>query len=127
MLPTFTYDTNGDGTPDGTGTVGTPVIIGGQTTTGLAVSNAGTLVLNANGTYTFTPATDFHGSIDVPYTICDNGIPVACATAILHIDVLLNINGPLNDPPVAGDDFAITTMNVPVDGIFINNDSDPEQ
>jgi hypothetical protein len=91
----------------------------------LATSNAGTLVLNANGNYTFTPATDFHGSIDVPYTICDNGIPVACATAILHIDVLPDINGPLNDPPVAGDDFAYTTMNQPVNAIFINNDSDP--
>ncbi len=124
-VTTFKYDTDGDGTADGTGTVGTPVIIGGQTTTGLAVSNAGTLVLNADGTYTFTPAPDFHGSIDVPYTICDNGIPVACSTAILHIDVLPDINGPLNDPPVAGDDFSYTTMNTPVNGSFINNDSDP--
>jgi hypothetical protein len=124
-VTTFKYDTDGDGTADGTGIVGTPVVIGGQTTTGLPVSNAGTLVLNADGTYTFTPAPDFHGSIDVPYTICDNGVPVACTTAILHIDVLPDINGPLNDPPFAGDDFNYTTLNTPVNGNFTNNDTDP--
>jgi hypothetical protein len=121
----FKFDTDGDGTADGTGTVGTPVAIGGKTTSGLPVSNAGTLTLNADGSYTFTPATDFHGSIDVPYTICDNGVPVACQTAILHIDVLTDLNGPANDPPVAGDDFNYTNINTPVNGSFINNDSDP--
>ena len=121
----FKYDTDGDGTPDGTGVVGTPVIIGGTTTTGKPTANAGTLTLNANGSYTFTPAPDFHGSVDVPYSICDNGTPVACATAILHIDVLPDINGPANDPPVAGDDFNYTNINTPVSGSFVNNDSDP--
>ncbi len=124
-LTAFNYDTNGDGTPDGTGTVGSPVVIGGVTTSGLAVSNAGTLTLNADGSYTFTPATDFHGSVDVPYTICDNGIPVACTNAILHIDVLLDLNGPANDAPIAGDDFNYTNINTAVNGSFINNDSDP--
>jgi hypothetical protein len=121
----FKYDTNGDGTADGTGTLGTPVNIGGVTTAGTPVTNAGSLTLNADGSYTFNPAADFHGSIDVPYTICDNGTPVACATAILHIDVLPDLNGPANDPPIAGDDFNYTDINTPVNGSFINNDSDP--
>ncbi len=121
----FNYDSNGDSTPDGTGVVGTPVVIGGQTTSGLPVSNAGTLTLNSDGSYTFLPAPDFHGSIDVPYTICDNEVPPACQTAILHIDVLPDLNGPLNDPPVAGDDFNYTNVNTPVNGSFIGNDSDP--
>ena len=124
-ITSFKYDTNGDGTADGTGVVGTPVTVGGITTTGRPTSNAGSLTLNANGSYTFTPAADFHGSIDVPYTICDNGSPVACATAILHIDVLPDINGPANDPPIAGDDFNYTNINTPVSGSFVNNDSDP--
>ncbi len=124
-LTAFKYDTNGDGTPDGTGTVGSPVIIGGVTTSGLAVSNAGSLTLNADGSYTFTPAADFHGSVDMPYTICDNGIPVVCTNAILHIDVLLDLNGPANDAPIAGDDFNYTNINTAVNGSFINNDSDP--
>ena len=124
-ITAFSYDTNGDGTPDGTGTVGSPVIIGGITTSGLAVSNAGSLTLNADGSYTFTPAIDFHGSVDVPYNICDNGIPVVCTNAILHIDVLLDLNGPANDAPIAGDDFNYTNINTAVNGSFINNDTDP--
>jgi hypothetical protein len=63
------------------------------------------------------------GSINVPYTITDaNG---ATSTAILHIDVLKDPNGILNDPPIAGDDFGYTTINKPVIGNFISNDSDP--
>jgi hypothetical protein len=124
-LTAFKYDTNGDGTPDGTGTVGSPIIIGGVTTIGSPVSNAGTLTLNADGSYTFTPATDFHGSVDVPYTICDNGIPVVCTNANLHIDVLVDINGTANDAPIAGDDFNYTNINTAVNGSFINNDNDP--
>lgn len=53
-----------------------------QTTT---VPGKGTLVLNTNGTYTFTPVTGFIGTVDLPYTICDNQTPSACATATLHI------------------------------------------
>ena len=122
----FTYDTDGDpSTPNVAGTVATPVTLGGNTTTGLPVTNAGSLTLNADGTYTFTPAPDFHGSVDVTYTICDNIASPACQTAILHIDVLPDINGPSNDPPIAGDDFNVTKINTPVNGSFINNDSDP--
>ena len=121
----YNYDTNGDGTPDGTGTLGAPVTVGGVTTSGKQVSSAGTLIINANGTYTFTPAVDFTGSVDVQYTICDNVVPPACATAILHIDVMVDANGPLNDPPQPGDDFAYTNINTPVTSTFITNDSDP--
>lgn len=124
-VSSFKYDTDGDGIADATGTIGTILITGGITVTGKPVSNAGTLLLNANGNYTFTPAADFHGHIDVPYTICDNGTPVACDASVLHIDVLPDINGALNDKPFAGDDFIHTSMNVPVDGSFINNDNDP--
>jgi len=49
------------------------------------VAGKGTLVLNADGSYTFTPANNFTGPIDYIYTTCDNGIPQACASATLHI------------------------------------------
>ncbi len=62
-----------------------------QTTT---VSGKGTLVLNTNGSYTFTPVTGFTGPVDFPYTTCDNGTPQACASATLHILVK-----PLGDVP----------------------------
>ncbi|MEJ7609774.1 MAG: Ig-like domain-containing protein [Ferruginibacter sp.] len=107
----------------GGGTVGTPGIISGIDLNGLPVANAGTLTINSNGTYSYTPSTGFVGSIDLPYTITDAG--GATSTARLHIDVLKDLNGIANDPPVAGDDFGYTTINKPVTGSFIGNDSDP--
>jgi large repetitive protein len=121
----FDIDSNGDGIIDTDGTPGTLITIGGISTVGTPTSNAGTLVINANGTYTFTPAPDFHGVVDATYQICDTGSPVACATAYLHIDVLPDLNGAANDPPFAGDDFSITKSNTPVLGNFIANDTDP--
>jgi hypothetical protein len=39
--------------------------------------------------------------------------------------VVRDSNGPKNDPPFAGDDFGYTTVNTPVSGNFVSNDSDP--
>ena len=39
--------------------------------------NGGTLVFNANGTYTYTPATDYIGEDSFVYQICDAGNPIA--------------------------------------------------
>ena len=124
-LTSYKYESNGDGIKDGNGTVGSPVVIGGVTSSGKPVSNAGTLLLSANGNYSFTPATDFHGCVDVSYRICDNGTTVACAEAIMHINVIPDINGNGNEPPVAGDDFCYTTMNAATNESFIANDADP--
>ncbi|RAK66073.1 tandem-95 repeat protein [Hymenobacter edaphi] len=41
----------------------------------------GTVVLNANGTYTYTPATGYTGPDFFTYTACDNGTPSLCSTA----------------------------------------------
>jgi VCBS repeat-containing protein len=124
-VTSFLIDSDGDGVPDLGGTVGSPVTIAGQTITGMSVTNAGSITLNANGAYTFTPATDFHGKVNLQYTICDNGSPAACATAILHIAILNDINGSGNDIPVVGDDFNFTPLNTAVSGSFFNNDRDP--
>lgn len=121
----YKFDSNGDGTADANGTVGSPIIIGGKTTSGMAVSNAGTLTLNANGSFVFTPQVDFHGHVNFDYTICDDFSPSACATSSVKILVLPDLNGAQNDPPVAGDDFNITTINTPVIGNYIANDYDP--
>ncbi|MBS1743892.1 MAG: tandem-95 repeat protein [Bacteroidetes bacterium] len=51
------------------------------------IAGVGTLVLNSNGTWTFTPATGYTGAIDFPYTTCDNGTPQACTNATIHIIV----------------------------------------
>jgi Bacterial Ig domain/Secretion system C-terminal sorting domain len=54
----------------------------------ITVPGKGTLVLNADGTYTFTPIAGFSGTVDLPYTTCDDGTPQACANATLHIVVM---------------------------------------
>ncbi|NND44126.1 MAG: hypothetical protein HKN58_02295, partial [Xanthomonadales bacterium] len=76
----------------------------------------------------------FEGTVIVDYTATDtNGTP-ASDEATLTIEVLPEpdeaisglANPPeVNDPPVAGDDLSLTTMNVPVDGNWLGNDSDP--
>ncbi|MDF2382719.1 cadherin-like domain-containing protein [Nostoc ellipsosporum NOK] len=45
----------------------------------------GTLVLAANGSYTFTPVTGFSGPVNFPYQVCDNGSPAACTDATLYL------------------------------------------
>jgi Bacterial Ig domain/Secretion system C-terminal sorting domain/SdrD B-like domain len=104
------------------GTPGSSFTVAGTNLNGNAVANAGTLIINTNGSYTYTPG-GFIGSINVPYTITD--ALGAASTATLNIDVLSSPNGILNDPPFAGDDFSYTTINKSVNGNFINNDSDP--
>ncbi|PJJ60728.1 Ig-like domain-containing protein [Hymenobacter chitinivorans] len=40
----------------------------------------GTVVLNANGTYTYTPATGYTGPDSFTYTACDNASPSLCSS-----------------------------------------------
>ncbi len=81
----------------------------------------GTLEVNPNGTFIYTPDTDFFGSDQLVYQLCDDGNPVRCDTALATISIL-----PVNDAPVAVDD-AFTV--VESDTIIANvaaNDTDPE-
>ncbi|MDQ8003742.1 MAG: Ig-like domain-containing protein [Pedobacter sp.] len=100
-----------------TGVAGTPVV-----GTPFVIPNAGSITLNANGTYTFVPLPNYHGTIpDINYTISDgNG---ATATAILKIVIT-----PVNDVPVTNNDTATTNEDTPLtvtaaNGLF-KNDSD---
>jgi hypothetical protein len=117
----YQRDTDGDGVVDAAGTVGTPTVVGGIDNGGVAWANAGTLTLNANGTYTFTPASGFEGTVSIDYTIQDGAANPADDQASLFITVL-GSNGPLNDPPFAGDDFAVARTNTPVTGNWAAND-----
>ncbi|MCP1386582.1 Ig-like domain-containing protein, partial [Runella salmonicolor] len=54
------------------------------------------LTLNADGTYTYVPATNFVGTVSQKYKVCDSGSPVACDTATLVITVL----EPVTNPPL---------------------------
>ncbi|WP_457941735.1 Ig-like domain-containing protein [Olivibacter sp. SA151] len=47
----------------------------------------GTVVLNADGSFTYTPNSDFFGQDSLIYQVCDNGTPSLCDTATLRIAV----------------------------------------
>jgi len=77
----------------------------------LSISNItapqGTLVNNHNGTWSFTPAPDFNGNLNLLFTVNDGTFNV---DQTLHVNVL-----PVNDAPVAVD----LNMNMLEDGTLI--------
>ena len=48
------------------------------------------MVINPDGTYTYTPNPGFAGEDTFTYTICDNGTPALCDTATVTIQVIPN-------------------------------------
>jgi VCBS repeat-containing protein len=85
------------------------------------VSN-GTLNLNPNGSFTYTPATNYNGSDSFTYRASDGFSTGNVATVTINIT-------PVNDAPVANNDAYITSENtlltVPASGI-LTNDTDVE-
>jgi uncharacterized repeat protein (TIGR01451 family)/gliding motility-associated-like protein len=104
-------------------TIPAGTIVSGVNSNGQTVP-AGTISLDATGHYVFTPNATFTGTVNVPYTVCDNGFPVACTTAVLTIEVLPIPTEDTNDV-VANDDTATTEGTTPVDISVLSNDFDP--
>lgn len=85
------------------------------------VSNAqnGTPVVNGNGTITFTPNANFHGTATFDYTITD-GTLSDTATVTVTVDAV-------NDVPVAVDDTGSTDAATPITFTDLTaNDTDPD-
>ena len=97
-----------------------------------SVAGKGSIVINADGSYVYTPAAGFIGPVDFPYTICRENNNSVCDDATLHILVEpmaaagaigscvwedLNGNGIYEpgEPPVAGVPVSIFTA----DGVFV--------
>jgi hypothetical protein len=83
----------------------------------------GSVVVNADGTVTFTPNTGFTGVASFVYQVCDNGLPSLCsaATVIVNVDPT---RAQLNVAPVAVNDATTTPINTPVSGNAALNDAD---
>ncbi|WP_321288486.1 Ig-like domain-containing protein [uncultured Sunxiuqinia sp.] len=77
----------------------------------------GVVVVNSNGTVTYTPNTNYNGSDQFTYQICD--AYGQCDEATVTINVT-----PVNDPPVAVDDLNNTFVNQETTGKVLTNDYD---
>ncbi|MEY3324683.1 MAG: hypothetical protein RLZ11_997, partial [Bacteroidota bacterium] len=106
---------------DGNALTVTQFVINGQTYTAgttATIPGVGTLVINANGTYTFTPAPNYNGPVPpVTYTVSDG--QGATDTAVLSLSIT-----PVNDAPVAVNDTQTTLEDTPVSGNVLTNDTD---
>ena len=76
----------------------------------------GSVVINTDGTVTYTPAPGFAGTDTFTYQICENGNPANCATATVTITVQPN-------NIQAKDDTDTTQPNTPVTTPVTNNDT----
>jgi hypothetical protein len=79
----------------------------------------GQAVSNGDGTVTYTPNPNFHGSDSFSYQVCDT--LDACDTATVTITV-----ASVNDPPVANDDERTTLSGVATTINVLANDSDAD-
>ncbi|MCV2888967.1 tandem-95 repeat protein, partial [Ruegeria aquimaris] len=94
----LTFDPRGnDGDPDG------------DTLSLAAVTQPGhgSVAINPDGTLTYSPAADFHGSDSFTYTLSDGQGGSDTATVTVTVT-------PVNDAPVAGDDSVTTAEDTPL-------------
>ena len=90
--------------------------LAGQTT---VLSGVGSLTVNANGSYTFTPAANWNGNVpQVTYTTTD-GTLVSTGKLLVTITAV-------NDGPVAVNDAKSAVEDTPLQGNVLANDSDVE-
>ncbi|MDP9387074.1 MAG: Ig-like domain-containing protein [Actinomycetota bacterium] len=120
------YTTNEDAVLN----VGAPGVLANDTdadgdnlTVGVTSAPAnGTVTLNANGSFTYTPSTNYNGADSFSYTASDGNGGSDTATVSITVNAV-------NDPPVAGSDAYSTTedttLGVPAPGV-LGNDSDPD-
>ncbi|MEQ9305443.1 MAG: Ig-like domain-containing protein, partial [Marinoscillum sp.] len=81
----------------------------------------GTLVINANGTFSYTPDQGFVGTDTFIYEICDDAVDSKCDQAT--VTILINKGNSAPDPEA--DEFAVQNCIYMV-GNVLSNDSDPD-
>ncbi|WP_159691600.1 retention module-containing protein, partial [Cognatazoarcus halotolerans] len=79
----------------------------------------GSVTVNADGTFSYTPDANYNGPDSFTYTITDADGDVSTATATINV-------APTSDAPIAQDDVATTAEDTPVIIDVLGNDSDPD-
>ncbi len=119
-----TATTNEDTPLNGASLLGNDTDADGDTltinTTPVTAPTNGTLVINADGTYTYTPNANFSGTDTFTYEISDGKGGTDTATVTITVSAV-------NDNPVANDDTATTNEDTPLNGAsLLGNDSDAD-
>ncbi|MFN5734999.1 MAG: tandem-95 repeat protein, partial [Flavobacteriales bacterium] len=81
----------------------------------------GTIVINSNGTYTYTPNQNYFGPDTVIIEVCDNGLPLPGLCT--YDTIFINVNA-VNDAPIANQDNANTFEGNQVSLTLLANDLD---
>jgi hypothetical protein len=108
------------------GVLGNDTDIDSATLTAVLVTDVlpsqGTLTLNANGSFTFVPTSEFNGIATFQYQASDGSLLSNVATVTINVQEV-------NDPPTSVNDSYQTnedvTLVVPAPGV-LGNDTDPE-
>jgi|CXWL01.1.fsa_nt_gi VCBS repeat-containing protein len=79
----------------------------------------GLLTLNADGSFSYTPASNYNGTDSFTYKVTDGTNLSGAVTVVLTIN-------PINDAPVAQADTASVSMSASIAIPVLVNDSDPE-
>ena len=95
---------------------GQPVTAADVTVTQVNPPANGTVVVNADGTITYTPVPGFTGTDTFTYQVCENLNPTNCSVATVTVTVLPN-------EVTAEDDSSTTPQNTPVTTSVLGNDS----
>ncbi|MBM7702908.1 Ig-like domain-containing protein [Metabacillus iocasae] len=114
VVPDYTFTTEEDVSLDGA-IVGTDVEGSPLTYTLQLSPSNGTVVINVNGTFTYTPDENFTGTDTFSVLVSDSqgGSSISSVT----IDVV-----PVNDPPVTSDVSLTTDEDIPVNGQVVATD-----
>ena len=104
-----------DGDPDGD--------VVSVNTTPISQPTNGSVVINPDGTFVYTPDPGFMGVDTFEYETCDAA--GNCDIATVSLTVFEDTNGATNNVPAANDDVGIGQINEPVVGNLLANDSDP--
>jgi uncharacterized repeat protein (TIGR01451 family) len=96
----------------------------GQTLTASIVTQPlhGTVSLNPNGTFTYTPANGYVGNDVFTYKACDNGTPQLCTNAVVNI----NVGSSNTLYPITNADLATRCTTCTATGNVLSNDILPQ-
>ena len=90
----------------------------------ITTTSGGSVVINPDGTYIYTPATGFSGEDTFDYTIIDTFGKTDTANVSIEVR---DLNSPAsNAPPIASNDSFTSFIDVPLSSSVLTNDTDPD-